>query len=68
MCFCMVLDVIQLWLAHCTRRLERQGFTAMSGCGAMERIALHLVLATVAGAKDSWAVVTDEPPSAGWQK
>jgi hypothetical protein len=23
----------------------------------------HLVLATVAGAKDSWAVVTDEPPS-----
>ena len=23
----------------------------------------HLVLATVQGAKDSWAVVTDEPPS-----
>jgi len=68
MCFCMVLDVIQLWLAHCTRRLERQGFTAMSGCGAMERIALHLVLATVAGANCNSGEYGGKSTSAGWQK
>ena len=33
----------------------------MSGCGSLNRC--NLVLATVQGAKESWAVITDEPPT-----
>jgi hypothetical protein len=63
MCSCMVLDAIQRWLARCIRREREARLYRHVGLWVDGVHRCNLVLATVQGAKDSWAVVTDEPPT-----
>ncbi len=60
---CMVLDDIQQWLARYIHRLGVARLYRHVGLWVDGMHRCNLVLATVAGAKDSWAVVTDETPT-----
>ena len=50
-------------LAPCILRSEKPACIVVLDCGPMGLIAAIGVLATVKGAKESWAVITDEAPS-----
>lgn len=59
----MDCDAIPLPLALYILPLVKLVSTVMSACGKMGCISCNAVLATVKGAKESWAVISNEPPT-----